>query len=73
MIDLVLQMFIYVTIADVLLSWVPDLRQQAWAQKLHQFANVPQKPIRDMLPKDIPMDPSPMIIIILCQMLMFLF
>lgn len=73
MIDWVLQIFIYITIADVLLSWVPDVRRQPWAQQLHRIADVPQKPIRDMLPKDLPLDPCPMIIIILCQMLMFIF
>jgi YggT family protein len=72
MIDLVLQIFIYITIADVLLSWVPDMRRQPWAQKLHEFASVPQKPIRDLLPKDLPLDPSPMIVIMLCQILMYL-
>ena len=72
MIDLVLQIFIYIIIADVLLSWIPEVRQQPWAQKLHEFANLPQKPIRDLLPKDLPLDPTPMIIIILCQMLMYL-
>lgn len=72
MIDWVLQIFIYVIIADVLLSWVPEVRRQPWAQKLHEFVNIPQKPIRDMLPKDIPLDPSPMIIIIICQILMYL-
>lgn len=72
MIDWVLQIFIYIIIADVLMSWVPEVRRQPWAQKLHEFANIPQKPIRDMLPKDIPLDPTPMIIIMICQILMYL-
>jgi YggT family protein len=73
MIDWALQIFIYITIADVLMSWVPDVRKQPWAQKLHQIADAPQKPIREMLPQDMPLDPCPMIIIILCEMLMFIF
>jgi hypothetical protein len=73
MIDWALQIFIYITIADVLMSWVPDVRKQPWAQKLHQIADAPQKPIREMLPKDMPLDLCPMIIIILCEMLMFIF
>lgn len=72
MIDWVLQIIIYIIIADVLLSWVPDIRRQPWAQKLHEFANIPQKPIRDLFPRDIPLDPAPMIVIILCQVLMYL-
>ena len=73
MIDWVLQIFIYITIADVLMSWVPDVKGQPWAQKLHHIADAPQKPIREMLPKDMPIDPCPMIIIIICQMLMYIF
>jgi YggT family protein len=73
MIHAILQIFIYILIADVILSWLPDVRKQPWAQKLHEFANIPQKPIRDLFPKDIPIDPAPMILIILCQILMQLF
>lgn len=72
MIDWVLQIFIYITIADVVLSWIPDVRKQPWAEKLHQFAEIPQKPIRNMFPQDLPLDPAPMIVIILCQVLMYL-
>lgn len=71
MIDAILQMFIYVIIVDVLLSWAPDVRRQKWAQTLHKIADAPQKPIREMLPQNMPLDPTPMIIIVLIQMLMY--
>lgn len=72
MIDAILQIFIYIIIADVLMSWFPQIREQNWAQTLHNIAQAPQKPIRDMLPKDLPLDPVPMILIILIQILMYL-
>ena len=72
MIHYLLQLFIYIIIADVILSYFPDVRRQQWAQVLHKIADAPQRPIREMLPKDIPLDPSPMIIIILIQILMYL-
>lgn len=72
MIDYVLQIFIYIVIADIILSYVPDVRGQKWAQTLHKIADAPQKPIREMLPQGMPIDPTPMIIIILCQILMYL-
>lgn len=72
MIHHLLQLFIYIIIADVILSYFPDVRRQQWAQVLHKIADAPQRPIREMLPKDIPLDPSPMIIIILVQILMYL-
>jgi uncharacterized protein YggT (Ycf19 family) len=72
MIDYLLQIFIYITIGDIILSYLPDVRSQSWAQNLHKIADAPQKPIRNMFPRDIPIDPSPMIVIILCQILMYL-
>jgi YggT family protein len=67
-----LQLFIYIIIIDVLLSWMPQARSQKWAQMLHKIADAPQKPIRELLPRDIPLDPTPIIVIILIQMLMYI-
>ncbi len=71
MIDGILQIFIYIIIIDVLMSWAPQVRSQKWAQTLHKIADAPQKPIREMMPQNMPLDPTPMIIIILIQMLMY--
>lgn len=70
MIHSLLQIFIYVIIADVVLSYFPDVKNQQWAQTLHKIAQAPQKPIRDLLPRDMPLDPAPMIVIIVIQILM---
>lgn len=67
-----LQIFIYILIIDVILSYFPQLRSQEWARRLHQIADVPQKPIREMLPQNLPLDPTPMILIVLIQILMYL-
>ena len=70
MLHVLLQIFIYILIFDVIMSYFPDMRRQQWAQVLHKIADAPQKPIRDMLPKDLPLDPTPMILIIGIQILM---
>lgn len=72
MIHAILQLFIYVIIIDVLMSYFPQVRSQKWAETLHRIADAPQKPIREMLPKHMPLDPTPMILIILIQMLMYI-
>lgn len=72
MIHALLQIFIYILIIDVVLSYIPQARSQKWAEMLHKIADAPQKPIRDMLPKDLPLDPTPMILIMLIQMLMYI-
>lgn len=64
MLHVLLQIFIYILIFDVIMSYFPDMRRQQWAQVLHKIADAPQKPIREMLPKDLPLDPTPMILII---------
>ena len=71
MIHAVLQLLIYLIIIDVILSYFPDVRGQKWAQTLHRIADAPQKPFREMIPRDWPFDPSPMIVIILIQILMY--
>lgn len=69
---MLLQLFVYVIIADVIMSYIPDVRRHKWAQTLHKIADAPQKPIREMLPENMPLDPSPMIVLVLIQMLMYL-
>lgn len=72
MIHSILQLFIYILIIDVLMSYFPQMRRHKWAEILHKIADAPQKPIREMLPQNMPLDPTPMILIILIQMLMYI-
>jgi YggT family protein len=67
-----LQLLIYLIIVDVILSYVPNVRGQAWAQWIRRVADTVERPVRDLLPRDIPFDPTPMIVIILIQILMYL-
>lgn len=72
MIHAILQIFIYILIIDVLMSYFPQMRRHKWAEIIHKIADAPQKPIREMLPQNMPLDPTPMILIILIQMLMYI-
>ena len=73
MISYIFQIYIYIIILDVILSWIPDLRSQKWAQYVHKAADVTLRPIREMMPQGMPIDLSPWVVIILCQILMYLF
>lgn len=72
MIHTLLQLFIYILIIDVVMSYFPQMRMYKWAQFIHKIADVPQKPIRDLLPNNMPIDPTPMILIFLIQILMYI-
>lgn len=69
MIDAILHLFTFIIIFDVLMSYAPDLRKHEWARTLHTIADAPQKPIRDLFPRDLPLDPSPMIVIFIIQII----
>ena len=72
MIRFLINLYIYIIIADSLLSYVPQYQEQEWAKAIKRFANYSLKPVRDILPKDLPMDFSPLVVIILLQILMSL-
>lgn len=68
----ILQLYVYVIIVDAILSYMPQFRSQKWAEFIHKSADLTLKPIRELLPSGLPLDPSPMIVIILIQILMYL-
>ena len=68
----ILQLYIYIIIAEIVLSYLPQFKSQKWAQIIHRLADATLRPVRDLLPQNLPIDLSPMIVIILIQMLMFL-
>lgn len=73
MIGSALQIFIYMTIADALLSYFPDLRRNPPVEQFHRFIELTQRPIRERLPRDLPFDPTPAIVIIICTLLKSIF
>ncbi len=69
MIDAILHLFTLIIFFDVIMSYMPDLQKHEWARSLHKIADAPQKPIREMLPQNLPIDLSPMIVIFIIQIL----
>lgn len=67
-----LNLYIFIIIADVVMSYVPQMQVYKWARVIHKMADVSQKPIRDLLPRNLPLDPTPMIVIFLIQILMYI-
>jgi len=67
-----LNLYILIIIADVILSYIPDLHHHKWVKTIRKIADVAQKPIREALPENLPLDPTPMITIFLINMLLYL-
>jgi YggT family protein len=64
MIRTILDLYILVLIVDVIISYIPSVKYQPWAKTIHKVSEFTCKPVRQILPPDLPMDPSPMIVII---------
>ena len=74
MIRFIIDIYILVIIADVVLSYLPEYRHKIWSQKINQIAGFTVKPVRRILPDwDLPFDPSPLFVILGLQLFIFLF
>ena len=69
MIVFVINLFIVLTIVDAFGSFIPEISRHEYFLKLHQFVEIPQKPIRKMLPPNLPFDLSPMVVIVFLRLL----
>lgn len=73
MIRYFLEFYILLIIVDSVLSYLPQFRHEKWAKKIKQIADFSLTPIRKNLPQDLPFDFSPVIVIILLNLLMLIF
>ncbi len=69
MIRIILNIYIWVIILDALLSYFPQYKNQDWAKVIKQAADFTLKPIRKILPQDLPFDVSPIIVIIILNVI----
>ena len=72
MIRLLIQLYILVLIVDAILSFFPELRTQPWVQSIRRAAEWTEKPVRKFMPRDLPIDPTPIVVILLLNLVMVL-
>lgn len=73
MIRFVINIYIYVLIADVVLSYLPQFSKQPWAIYIKKAAEFTCGPIRKRMPKDLPFDLSPLVVILILNLFVLLF
>ncbi len=69
MIRFVIEVYVFLIIVDAILSYIPSLRHNEIVRSLRKVTDLTQKPIRNALPHDLPFDPSPIIVILLLNLL----
>lgn len=68
MIRSLINLYVLVLIVDVILSYLPQFRNQPWARFIKKASDFTCRPIRQVMPPDLPFDFSPMIVIIGLQL-----
>lgn len=66
MLHALINIFILMVLVDAVISFVPNpnVQRHPVVMQLRKIVDVPQRPIRQLLPPNIPFDPSPLIIIL---------
>ena len=72
MIRFIIKLYIFILIADVVLSYFPQVRNNEVVKYIRKAADFTERPIRKLLPPDLPFDFSPLIVILLLNLLMAL-
>ena len=71
MLHVLIDIFVILVVIDAIVSFVPNpqVKRHPVVIQLRKIVDVPQKPIRQLLPPNIPFDPSPIIVILLLRMI----
>lgn len=72
MIRFIIKLYIFLIIIDAILSYFPALRRHPLVLNLRRVTDLTLKPIRKILPPELPIDVSPLIVIIILNILMAL-
>lgn len=73
MIRFLIDVYIFVLIVDIILSYVPDLKGNQIVQIIRKMADASCRPVRKYLPPDLPIDFSPLIVILALRVFVELF
>jgi YggT family protein len=71
MLHALINIFILMVLADAVISFVPNpnVQRHPVVIQLRKIVDVPQRPIRQLVPPNFPFDPSPLVIILLLRMI----
>ncbi len=69
MIRVLIGIYTWIILADVILSYLPNYQHKEWAKFIKKLAGFTLDPVRKVLPPDLPFDFSPVVVLIILQLL----
>ena len=70
MIRILIDFYIFILVLNAILSYIPSIQKQQWVLFLKKASEFTCRPVRQYLPKDLPIDASPLVIIVLLNLIM---
>jgi len=72
MIRALINLYMILIIIDTILSYLPQFRAQQWAMYIKKAADFTLNPVRKYMPKDLPVDVSPVVLIVALMLIQVL-
>lgn len=72
MIRFLLNLYVYLLIIDAVMSFFPHLRRHYIVANIRKAADFTCAPVRKLLPRDLPLDFSPIVVILAIYLIMAL-
>jgi YggT family protein len=72
MIRLIINIYVFIVVADAIFSFFPQFQRESWVKTIKKLAEYSTKPIRKLLPPDLPFDFSPLIVVFLLNLVKLL-
>ena len=69
MIRFLINVYTWIVLADVILSYMPHYQNHQWAKSIMKVAGYSLNPVRKLMPPDLPFDFSPVVVLILLQLI----
>lgn len=73
LIEFLINIYILLVILDAIFSYFPNLQSHDWIRNLRKVANYSCDPIRKILPRNLPYDFSPLVVIVILKLVIILF
>lgn len=73
LIEFLINIYILLVVIDAIFSYFPNLQSNEWIRNLRKVANYSCDPVRKIMPKNLPYDLSPLVVIVILKLIIILF
>lgn len=73
LIEFLINIYILLVVIDAIFSYFPNLQSNEWIRNLRKVTNYSCDPVRKIMPKGLPYDLSPLVVIVILKLIIILF